>query len=298
LHSQKQQVRLNMTHFFMNNDEHYCEIIRHNKGVELTMDSDEEAGFVFVISGKIDYYFGNSAVKTACTDDFFILPSQVNYSIKFTELSILFCFYIPTDSDFYTRINKKTDFSVSKFSTSGAILKMDSFIRNSVKLFISAIDRGFVGKQFMMAQMEILLLAIYKIYTVDQIADFFAPLQFDRFDNKFKHVVLQNKNRMFKVADYANAVCMTRPTFQRHFERAFNMPPQKWIMQNRQNMICDELQNDTKSLSQISVLTGFKSVREFFAYCKKHFGKTAATIRKEAIRQKSMRRAPPFAAKQ
>jgi len=269
---------------FQKDDDYVFESIKHRKGVEITQKT-VDAALIFVMSGEIEFSFNRGGIRTADAGDFFLLPARADYLIKFTTSAVLQCYYIPMNIDLCWRIKEKVlKSSITPQNSNGFNLTMNNIIRNQLNIVQTITEQGLFCRKYLTNQLQILISYITLFYPVEVLAEFFAPLRFgtksEIYETNFHYTVLQNKNKFFKVSDFAKAANMSRMTLRRYFEQQFKMTPQQWIMQERVKLIEDELKHSTKTLTQIANLTGFHSVREFFGYCKKHFGKTATQVRK------------------
>jgi AraC-like DNA-binding protein len=258
-------------------DEPVFEIIGYRTGTTVSH-TINAATIVCVIDGEIK--FSN---KTAVKNELFVLSAHSNFTVEFTQSGSLLYLYIPSDIEICWRIKQKMFEYSPQTARRNATLQATKTIENCISRFIDATTQNVQCTKLLQSYIGVIVNMICVEYPLDMLADFFSPLRYCDAKNgiNFKAIVLQNRNKIFKVSEFAEAVYMSSVSFRRRFERVFGMHPQVWIMKNRQNLIYDELRNGTKSLTQISILAGFKSVREFFAYCKKHFGRTAATIRRE-----------------
>jgi AraC-like DNA-binding protein len=276
-------------HYYQKEDNSVFEIIKHRKGVALSRESDN-ANLVIVISGEVRITSVKSGSFTACTDSLIILPAQEDIVFKFIKQSCLLSFFIPLDIDFCSRV-RRTIFenTVETTAEEGRVLQANAFLQTYISLIYSSLEQKFLCANHINSQLQTLLAYICAFYPLPMLANFFAPMlngtSSKIYDVNFKCAVLQNKNRFFKESEYAEAAKMSRTTFRRYFRRVFNENPKEWILSERNKLIENELKHSSKSLKNIAAIAGFKSVREFYAYCKKHLGRQATKIRKEHTQQ-------------
>jgi AraC-like DNA-binding protein len=277
------QLHLNCPDFYNDSDSIF-DIFSHREGVEI-IQKTKSVALIIVIEGKIQFSFDNKNIRKASKNDCFMLPVHADFNVKFLSSASLLYFYIPNEPDLCWIIKKNLAGYTLKTTENGNILKINNFIQNHINLFLAAVKNGVVCKQFLNNQLQCLLSCLCVFYPLELLTDFFAPMRSYTLmrGQNFKASVLENRNKFFKVSEFAAAAYMAQVTFRRHFEQVFDMSPKEWIIQERKKLIETELKYGTKSLNEISVLTGFKSVREFFAFCKKQLGQTALSIRKSVI---------------
>jgi len=244
------------------------------------------SALVFVIEGSVEYTFSGNQSVAAKSEDFFILPPHTNFTMKFLEPATLLFLYIAAESEFCWRIKKLviSNKKAKDENLQGSLLRMNEFIRLAIKQFLAVTDKGLLCTTYLNSQIQSMLTCICCFYPDEMLAEFFAPLRLNTFvpvkGADFKEIILQNKYRFFRVSDIVAATNLSRTTVRRYFERCFNVTPQDWIDEKRRELIEHELKYDLKPLKKIAEMTGFKSVREFYGYCQKRFGKTATEIRK------------------
>jgi AraC-like DNA-binding protein len=268
--------------YYQSKDSPVFEIINHRKGVEISQKMDKVA-LVFVTEGEIAFSFDSNTDLTARYGDFFMLPVNTDFTAVFKESGSLLYFYVPAENDICWRVvHRLSGYSV-RTSTQNIVLSSTEIIQNHIRNFLMIAENGILCLKYLNAQIFSLLELLCMLYPLDTLAEFFEPLRSytSRENAHFKEVILQNRNKLFKVSDFAAAVYMSRSTFRRYFERTFGMNPQEWITQERVKLIEQELKYGTLPLRRIAMKAGFLSVREFYGYCQKKFGKTATEIRNE-----------------
>jgi AraC-like DNA-binding protein len=263
--------------FYQKKDNPVFEVISHRRGTAVCH-KISDAAIIFVIEGEIA--FSN---RTAAKNEFFMLPARTNFTVEFLESGSLLYLYIQPESDICWRVKQMLFEHSPHIMQQNLSLQTTDRIEKHISLFIALTDNNVQCIKLLKAQILVLLNIICVEYPVDTLAGFFSPLRYCHSKNgvNFKDVVLQNKNKVFKVCELAAATLMSRASFRRKFVRVFGMTPQDWITQERVKYIEFMLKYETIPLNQVAQQAGFFSVREFYGYCKKMFGKTAKEIRKE-----------------
>jgi AraC-like DNA-binding protein len=256
------------------------EVITHRKDVEFIQTTDTVV-LVYVIDGEINFSFDGKDNRTAGKSDIFMLPAGSEVSITFNKLSSLLYLYVSIEIDFCRRIQQKFAENPQPTSEQSVVLAASSVIQIHLNAFIIMTERGVSCLKYLNLQIKALFELICMEYPPESLIVFFAPLHTNtvRQNADFRNLVLQNRNKIFKVSDFVAAADMSRTTFRRYFERIFGMNPQDWITQERVTMIEEELTHGEMPLRHIATQAGFNSVREFYSYCRKKFGRTATCIR-------------------
>jgi len=271
--------------YYQKKDSPMFEIIDHRMGYELSRKMDM-ATLVFVIDGAIEFKYNSETKRRAHKNDLFMLPADTEFTFRFLESSSLICFFIAADSDFCWRMRQKLSGITLQATDQYSILPATEIIQKFISNLLVITGKGVLCIKYLDCQICTLLDLICVFYPSEKTISFLEPLRSYTFGRglNFKSEVLKNRHKLFKVADFAEAVHMSRSTFRRHFEKVFEMNPHEWIHQERVSLVEQELKYGTLSLQQIAMKTGFASVREFYGFVKKNLGKTATEVRKEEVR--------------
>jgi AraC-like DNA-binding protein len=265
----------------MKDDEPVFEIINHSRNVTVGQKMKSIA-LVVVREGTIEFSWENRDARQAVADEMFLLPVNVDFTVKFIEYSSLLYLYVPSEMEICWSVKQMLAGYSIKTNEEGSILKINNLIQMQIELFIETTKYQQLCAKCLNYQTNSILFTICANYPAELLADFFMPIRYTASQQltNFQDIVLRNKNRLFSVTEFAAETYMSRTTFRRHFERIFGTNPQDWIKQERLKLIEHELKYDIKPLNEIAKLTGFNNTREFYFYCRKHFGKTATEIRK------------------
>ena len=83
------------------------------------------------------------------------------------------------------------------------------------------------------------------------------------------------------LCDYARLACRSLATFKREFNRLFNMPPARWLLQKRLAYAEMLLTNTEKSTANTAVESGFESNAHFSRTFSQKFGVPPLHYRKQ-----------------
>ena len=85
------------------------------------------------------------------------------------------------------------------------------------------------------------------------------------------------------IKELAERANLSLSTFNRRFQEAFQKSPQEWMTVRKTEDILKELVMTSLPFLEIAEKYNFSSVSYLTAFCKKHFGKTPAELRKNGI---------------
>ena len=102
-------------------------------------------------------------------------------------------------------------------------------------------------------------------------------------DARFHEFVLRHYRKVKTVREFAELCNSSVSNFEKRFNKAFGMPPHKWMQQKRVNQLYHEISATDKPLSQIAKEQRFLSLSQFNDFCKKHFGYPPGKMRRLAF---------------
>jgi len=268
--------------YYQKKDSPMFEIINHREGIEISQKMKRPV-LVFVTEGEIEFSFDKNTDRTAHRNEFFMLPADTDLTVRFLQTTSLLYFYIAADTDFCWRIRQKLlGYHRSHAKGQTVILPSIDIIQKYIDVFLAITDQGILCVKYLNCQISALLDLICVFYPDEVLIDFFKPLTSFGFGRSidFKEEILKNRNLLFKVSEFADIVHMSRTAFLRKFVRVFGMNPQNWIIQERMQLVEQELKYGTLPLKRVAQKSGFTSATEFYTFCRVHLGRTAAEIRR------------------
>lgn len=127
-------------------------------------------------------------------------------------------------------------------------------------------------------QKEIFLI-LRAFYTKEEMACFLSPM-LNR-DIDFKAFVLQHYQDVKTVEELATMCKMSVRSFNRKFNDYFNDSPYSWMLKQRSRHIKSKLADSKISFGSLIKEYGFSSPAHFTTYCKKQFGQSPSTLRRQ-----------------
>ena len=119
-------------------------------------------------------------------------------------------------------------------------------------------------------------------YSKDDLAPFLAPLY--GVDLSFQDTIIAMSHTYPSIDEMAEKVCMSRPTFIRHFKRCFGETPKAWVSKVKGEALFKALLNTSDTMDQIANQFKFSSVQRLSTFCKETLGGTPSEIRNGVVK--------------
>lgn len=245
-----------------------------------TSETDQHPSMLcFVLNGEVQLLCKERSVGVYNSNTIFLIPQYSQIRCKALSESILFC----CDQ------GNKIKYCECHFSSNSAI-PVTGDVRNGALPIVSQIDSFLSTMQVYLCKEKIacdylfelkrkeLLFLMHTYYPAEHLARFFFPLIGKDID--FKLLVLGNylHKSMEQLAAITNC---SLSTFQRRFKDNFGESFYQWILNQRADLIYDEILNTRKSFQEIAFEQGFSSQMHFNKFCKSKYGITPGEIRKK-----------------
>jgi len=118
-------------------------------------------------------------------------------------------------------------------------------------------------------------------YSKHELAGLFFPIL--KSEDTFAHFVEENYPRLKTVRELACEANMSRKSFENKFNYIFGIPPGRWIIRKKIQMVYEEIIFSPLPLTVIADKCGFATLSHMTDFCKKHIGETPSQIRKGRI---------------
>ncbi|GGF13338.1 helix-turn-helix domain-containing protein [Flavobacterium limi] len=116
-----------------------------------------------------------------------------------------------------------------------------------------------------------LLYLIYNSLQQDHLIQILLSIN-EKKKRNLEELMLENFDKPLSVEDYAFLAGRSISSFNRDFQRKFEMPPKKWIIKKRLEKAVELLTSTDLNIEQISVEAGYENVSYFIALFGKQFG--------------------------
>lgn len=154
-------------------------------------------------------------------------------------------------------------------------------ITDFVRMLMEALNDGLGCVHFHQLKRDELLLYLRVEYTKENLARFFLPIVGTTSD--FKDFVITNYRKVRSIKELAERANLSLSTFNRRFQEAFQKSPQEWMTVRRSEDVLKNLVMTSLPFAEVAEKHNFSSVSYLNTFCKKHFGKTPAELRKNGI---------------
>jgi AraC-like DNA-binding protein len=238
----------------------------------------------FVLEGAISANCGFAESRFIEAESFFLIPSMAPYSFRFPKETKLYCCHL-TEEILLCRKGKPE--LLSEVCEKLKLIDQDSDLFTIkanpyiIKVLENSVANMNLGLRWMNYQKTIiqeLQILISAYYCDEELARLFHPVF--KGDIVFKSIVLQNKNKLFTVEEFAAAVHLNRNSFRNRFADIFGINPSEWILGNRAEQVINELKKD-KSIMSIVHDCGFSSYSNFVRFCRNFLHDTPAVLRSQ-----------------
>jgi AraC-like DNA-binding protein len=237
----------------------------------------------FIMEGRVEVCSGFVSRRKIKKGFFFLIPPEAQYSIRLPKDGKMIVFRLEEDvllkyisKDAY-EIYKKKDFKHEVCDV--LTIHTDLNVNNLLKDYMSAIDRGLYSGDYSLCKTEELLILLKNGYSEELLAWLFQPVFKGRII--FKSIILQNRNKLFTVEEFAAVTHLNRNTFRLRFKEIFGMTPVEWIQRERATSIFRELTETEKPILSVMTDYGFSNFPNFVRFCRMHLKSPPGLVRKE-----------------
>ncbi len=232
-------------------------------------------GFVYLLSGSLNYYFNNKKIMHAVAGDMVFLKPEDAYTVTCSE-----------DCYHYT-VNFQIDESESEGSIVERIFKKADTVRlhktSSTNFYGDSLEKlcecWFKKREGYRMKALALLYQIIYAFMRDQIS-----LMHDNDFNKIKpakEFLETHWNKETSLKELANLCCLSVAHFRHLFMKVLNSTPMKYRDSLRILYAKDYLMQEEYSISEIAYKCGFDDGNYFSRHFKKHTGVTPSQYRQQ-----------------
>lgn len=239
---------------------------------------------VFLYDGEVEITYGIDGKLDLKAGNVFLLPKnlEINITAGKSDAKALLCKF-NTDIKMCSMYSLKQLEKYIPENNEKRIycLPFDERIDSFVNLVVMSLSDGLSCTHYHQIKREELFMYFRAGYTREELAMFFSPIIGMNID--FKDFVLTHYKQIYDVKEFAEKANMSQSTFNRRFKETFNDTALKWLLARKSESILSDIVKSDLTLSEISEKYRFSSPSYFVVFCKKHYGKTAAELRKERI---------------
>lgn len=145
---------------------------------------------------------------------------------------------------------------------------------DNIRLFTESILKVYTGnanKEVTKLKLLELLYLIYNSSQQEHLVQILLSLN-TRKKRNLEELMLENFDKPLSIEDYAFLAGRSISSFNRDFQRKFEMPPKKWIINQRLEKAVKLLSNTNLSIEQIAIEVGYENVSYFIYLFGKQLG--------------------------
>ena len=262
------------------------EVVKIDKQEERALAITENE-IVFVLQGRIKFFFEDFPDYECQKGQFTFLPSGGKYAI--TGLSdslvivfrlnkaIVLCENFKIESLFTDSLQKGEYYPRTEHWFSKLTIK--PCIWHFLEGLLDCVNDGIKCRYYFENKIKELLLLLRAYYTKEELHDFFF-LILSR-NTEFSEYIRLRWRQFNTVQEMADSMHLTHKQFYRRFVSVFGKTPQQWIMEGKAGIVYSEITSTNKQFKQIALENGFNADTQFNHFCKRMFGHTPTEIRAE-----------------
>lgn len=267
-----------MCEHYRNNSPTGFRVLKVQKGVTTHTDPSRTA-MIFLLEGCMHVEGKQFPSFTVQTNQMFPMPAGINNSISFLEDSTLLVLYF-IDSKFRFCRSILSDEKISNAPKRNDWLFALDMIKPVQVLARQTAD--YIVDKLLCCDIQLIkqrefTAVMQAYYPTDTLASFLAPLF--RVNLSFQETIMGMAGTYPSVDEMAEKVCMSRPTFIRHFKACFGEPPKTWVNKVKGEALFKALRNTNDTLEEIANQFKFSSVQRMSTFCKETLEGTPNEIR-------------------
>ncbi len=253
-------------------------LIRATKGEQDLTDNPVSA-LAFLLKGKVRITAKNHEPKDIPSEKITIIPSEAPYKIDIIEDSVAVFLYIIGDYKSFCESILLRDAHKDIEPYDGLIhtLPILPDLKSFMEQIVTYCEGQKVQRDISDIKQQELTVLLSSFYSRDQLHYLLSPLY--AFGESFYGKVIKMGYQLLSPNDMANELNMSRPTFFRHFKKAFNQSPKNWLLQQKAIKLAVALTTTEESLVNITYHLKFSSQQRMTTFCKAYLGDTPLEIR-------------------
>lgn len=260
-------------------------VIREKKGV-VAHTAASRTAMIFMLEGALHVEGKRFPGFTVHANQMFPMPAGVDNSIRFMEDSLALVLYF-IDSKFKFCHNIITDEMIKNAPKRADWLFALDMIKPVIVLARQTADYvidGLLCCDIQLIKQREFTAVMQAYYSKDELVPFLVPLY--GVDLTFQETIIAMSDTYPSIDEMAEKVCMSRPTFIRHFKTCFGEPPKTWVNKVKGEALFKALRNTNDTLEEIANQFKFSSVQRMSTFCKETLEGTPNEIRSGKVTPK------------
>lgn len=258
-------------------------VIREKKGV-VAHTAASRTAMIFLLEGALHVEGKRFPSFTVHANQMFPMPAGVDNTIRFVEDSLVLVLYF-IDSKFKFCHNIITDEMIKNAPKREDWLFALDMIKPVVVLARQTADYvmdGLLCCDIQLIKQREFTAVMQAYYSKDELVPFLVPLY--GVDLTFQDTIIAMSRTYPSIDEMAEKVCMSRPTFIRHFKQCFGETPKAWVSKVKGEALFKALRDTNDTLEEIANQFKFSSVQRLSTFCKETLGGTPSEIRNGEVK--------------
>lgn len=258
-------------------------VVREKKGV-VAHTAPSRTAMIFLLEGALHVEGKRFPSFTVHANQMFPMPAGVDNSIRFMEDCLALVLYF-IDSKFKFCHNIITDEMIENAPKRDDWLFALDMIKPMIVLARQTADYvmdGLLCCDIQLSKQREFTAVMQAYYSKDDLAPFLAPLY--GVDLSFQDTIIAMSHTYPSIDEMAEKVCMSRPTFIRHFKQCFGETPKAWVSKVKGEALFKALRDTNDTLEEIANQFKFSSVQRLSTFCKETLGGTPSEIRNGEVK--------------
>lgn len=260
-------------------------VIREKKGV-VAHTAASRTAMIFMLEGALHVEGKRFPGFTVHANQMFPMPAGVDNSIRFMEDSLALVLYF-IDSKFKFCHNIITDEMIKNAPKRADWLFALDMIKPVIVLARQTADYvidGLLCCDIQLIKQREFTAVMQAYYSKDELVPFLVPLY--GVDLTFQETIIAMSDTYPSIDEMAEKVCMSRPTFIRHFKQCFGETPKAWVSKVKGEALFKALRDTNDTLEEIANQFKFSSVQRLSTFCKETLEGTPNEIRSGKVTPK------------
>lgn len=253
-------------------------VVREKTGVVAHTASSRTA-MIFLLEGTLRVEGKRFPTFYVHANQMFPMPAGIENSVYFVEDSLVLVLYF-IESKFrfcHNIISDEMIKSAPKRTDWLFALDMLKPVEVLARQTANYVMDGLLCCDIQLSKQREFTAVMQAYYPKEELLPFLAP--FYGMDLSFQDAIIAMSHTYPSIDEMAEKVCMSRPTFIRHFKRCFGETPKAWVSKVKGEALFKALSNTDDTMKDIANQFKFSSVQRLSTFCKEMLGGTPNEIR-------------------
>ena len=260
-------------------------VITEEKGAVLQTDPSRSA-VIFMLQGKIRVTSKQFPEFNVRKNQMFLMPAGVDNAIHITESGMALVLYFVDSKYRFCRSILSDEMIKNAPNREDWVfaLNMSKPVQVLAKQTAQYVLDGLLCCDIQLIKQREFTAIMQAYYPTEVLASFLRPLF--KVNLSFQETIMDLLPSYPSVDEMADRVCMSRPTFIRHFKKCFGKTPKALVNEVKGEALFKALRNTNDTLEEIANQFKFSSVQRMSTFCKETLEGTPNEIRSGKVTPK------------